>query len=60
MKKQKNNLIDVEERDVLDSYFECITECSLDGDGAECMTRCVEIHLKEDCRPYLNEKVIIK
>ena len=34
------------EKDAINSYFECITECStLDGQQ-ECITRCVEIHLK--------------
>ena len=36
------------ENDSIDSYFECITECSLDSNGAECITRCVEIHLKSE------------
>ena len=35
------------ERDPLDSYFECITACSwVGGEDVECVTRCVEIHLK--------------
>ena len=37
-----------ERRDALDSYFECITACSLDEAGVECVTRCVDIHLKEE------------
>jgi len=31
----------IQENDSVSSYFECITECSLD-DG-ECVTRCVEV-----------------
>ena len=38
----------VEENDAVDSYFECITACSLDEEGVECVTRCVDIHLKDD------------
>ena len=38
----------IEEHDAIDSYFECITACSLDEEGLECVTRCVEVHLKED------------
>ena len=38
----------VEESDAVDSYFECITACSLDEEGVECVTRCVDIHLKDD------------
>ena len=37
----------VEESDSVDSYFECITACSLDEEGVECVTRCVDIHLKD-------------
>ena len=37
------------ERDPLDSYFECITACSwIGGEDVECVTRCVEIHLKDE------------
>ncbi|WP_320667821.1 hypothetical protein [Prochlorococcus sp. MIT 1307] len=38
----------VEEVDNVDSYFECISSCSLDAEGVECVTRCVEVHLKEE------------
>ena len=37
-----------QENDAVDSYFECITACSLDEEGVECVTRCVDIHLKEE------------
>ena len=32
--------------DIVDSYFECISECSIIDGHQECITRCVEIHLK--------------
>jgi len=35
-----------DEIDHLDSYFECISECSIINGHKECVTRCVEIHLK--------------
>jgi len=35
----------IDERDVLDAYFECVTACSLSDEGIECMTRCVEVYL---------------
>ena len=35
-----------EERDAINSYFECITECSIVNGHQECITRCLEIHLK--------------
>ena len=47
--KNKTRFIDLEEkRDPLDSYFECITACSwVGGEDVACVTRCVELHLKE-------------
>ena len=36
------------EIDSIDSYFECITECSIVDSHQECITRCLEIHLKGD------------
>ena len=38
----------LDERDVLDSYFECVTACSLSDEGIECMTRCVEVYLQRE------------
>ena len=35
-----------EEIDSINSYFECITECSIVDGHQECITRCLEIHLK--------------
>ena len=35
-----------DEIDQLDSYFECISECCIINGHKECITRCVEIHLK--------------
>ena len=32
--------------DIIDSYFECISECSIVDGHKECITRCVEVHLK--------------
>ena len=34
------------EIDPINSYFECITECSIVNNHQECITRCLEIHLK--------------
>ena len=34
------------EKDSIDSYFECISECSIVNGHQECITRCIEIHLK--------------
>jgi len=34
------------ETDPINSYFECITECSIVDGHQKCITRCLEIHLK--------------
>ena len=36
------------EIDAVNSYFECITECSIVDGHQECITRCLEVHLKGD------------
>ena len=36
------------EIDSINSYFECITECSIVDGHRECITRCLEVHLKGD------------
>lgn len=35
------------EHDAIDEYFECITACSLSADSMECLTQCIEVHLKK-------------
>ena len=44
-----NHLISLNNKDEIDhvdSYFECISECSIINGHKECVTRCIEIHLK--------------
>ncbi len=36
------------EHDAIDDYFECITACSIDNEGMHCITKCVEVHLKNE------------
>ena len=38
----------INENDTIDSYFECISECNIVNGHQECVTRCIEIHLKGD------------
>ena len=38
----------IDDIDAVDSYFECITACSLGDDGVDCVTKCVEVHLKPE------------
>ena len=42
----KDQYVPVDESDSVDSYFECITSCGLDEEGSDCVTRCIEVHLK--------------
>ena len=44
--KSLSGFNDFEEKDAIDSYFECVTACSIEEDGVECFSHCVEIHLK--------------
>tara|TARA_Y100001968_G_C19395012_1_gene737755 strand:- start:171 stop:326 length:156 start_codon:yes stop_codon:yes gene_type:complete len=44
----QNDFLENEQEDAIDSYFECVTACSIDEQGSECVTRCMEVHLKAD------------
>ena len=48
MIQSKGYVSPVGERDAIDSYFACITSCSLEGEGMECITRCIEVHFKSE------------
>ena len=48
MTKGMSESLQRDQTDAIDSYFECVTACSLDNDGVECVTRCVEVHLKSE------------
>ena len=37
-----------QQTDAIESYFECVTACSLNDEDIECTTRCIEIHLKHE------------
>ncbi len=47
MSRHQEEALFIEEHDSIDSYFECITACSLDGEDVDCVTKCVEVHLKD-------------
>ena len=34
--------------DAIDTYFECVNACSLGNEGIECVTQCVQVHLKSE------------
>ncbi|WP_320676220.1 hypothetical protein [Prochlorococcus sp. MIT 1300] len=48
----ERNSISIQEIDVnhdaIDEYFECITACSIGDEGMQCITQCIEVHLKEE------------
>ena len=46
--RREDQAISIEDHDAIDSYFECITACSVGDEGVECITQCVERHLKEE------------
>ncbi len=48
MHQIEEELVSNEKVDPIDSYFECITACSLDEAGVDCVTKCVEVHLREE------------
>ncbi len=53
MSENSQEVTFLEERDALDSYFECITACSwIGGEDVECVSRCVEVHLKEEVETF--------
>ena len=43
---KEQNTINDEHLDAVDSYFECITSCSIGDEGSDCVTQCLEVHLK--------------
>ena len=46
MKKKDDKIVIAEETDAIDSYFDCVTACSITDAGVECITQCVSTHLK--------------
>tara|TARA_Y100001978_G_scaffold160133_1_gene146188 strand:+ start:298 stop:453 length:156 start_codon:yes stop_codon:yes gene_type:complete len=36
----------IEDTDALESFFECITHCSINSEDIECATACFSKHLK--------------
>ena len=46
MSLRKTEFMNTEQKDPIDSYFDCVTACSIEDQEIECVTRCVEVHLK--------------
>ncbi len=43
---KKNFLSNIKNSDALESFFECITSCSINSEGVECTTACYVKHLE--------------
>ena len=46
-KPNPSQRVDIE-HDAIDEYFECITACSISEEGIQCITKCIEVHLKDE------------
>ena len=42
----KNIYSNIKNTDALESFFECITSCSINSEGIECTTACYTKHLE--------------
>ena len=54
MAENQGEKINIEKLDAIDSYFECVTACSLSDESIECTTECIETHLKKDGKDVIN------
>ena len=43
---QKIIYSNIKDTDALESFFECITSCSINSEGVDCTTACYEKHLE--------------
>ena len=50
MKKQIYS--NIEDLDALESFFECITSCSINNEGVDCTTACYVKHLEPNNIDY--------
>ena len=54
MQNNQEKINSTSEGDAIDEYFECVTACSTDDQGGECVTECVEVHLKTEMDSWQN------
>ena len=52
---EKNIYSDIKDSDALESFFECITSCSINSDGMDYTIDCYVKHLEPDNIDYLFE-----
>ena len=43
---KKDIYTNIKDRDALESFFECITTCSINAEGVDCTTACYTKHLE--------------
>ena len=43
---KKDIYTNIKDRDALESFFECITSCSINAEGVDCTTACYTKHLE--------------
>ena len=43
---KKNIFSNIKDTDALESFFECITSCSINSEGIDCTTACYTKHLE--------------
>jgi len=49
----KNNIYsNIKNKDALESFFECITSCSINSEGVDCTTACYLKHLEPNNIDY--------
>ncbi len=49
---KKDIYTNMRESDALESFFECITSCSINSEGVDCTTACYMKHLEQKSIDY--------
>ena len=49
---KKDIYSNIRDSDALESFFECITSCSINSEGADCTTACYVKHLEPNNIDY--------
>ena len=49
---KKNIYSNIKDSDALESFFECITSCSINSEGLDCTTNCYVKHLEAKYLDY--------
>jgi len=49
---KKDIYSNIKDSDALESFFECITSCSINSEGVDCTTACYEKHLEPNNIDY--------